>query len=169
MFSLMCNDLEKYVIMSTNGEYVIGTFDGTKFTQETKIKQFAFGNTYASQTWNNAPDNKRICMFRLGDMENSDEIGQMSLPIELSLTEQNTLLCKPMINKYFENEVQPISWNNKHIDNEYVDLFTSIFDSSLTFEKTDGISSIELIDGVIEYNNDTNKLSYNKIYNIPNP
>ena len=162
MFSLMNNNSEKYVIMSTNGKYIIGTFDGSKFTQETEIKQFAFGNTYASQTWNNTPNSKRICMFRLGDMENSEEIGQMSIPIELLLGEQNTLLCKPTTNKYFENDVQTIRWNNKYIDKTCIDLTTPVFDLALTFEKTDGVSSIELIDGIIEYDNSTSQLSYNK-------
>jgi sucrose-6-phosphate hydrolase SacC (GH32 family) len=165
MFPLINNNSEKYVIMSTNGKYVIGTFDGSKFTQETEIKQFAFGDTYASQTWNNVT-NKRICMFRLGDMENSEEICQMSLPIELSLNGQNIITCKPITNAYFENAVQTICWNNKYIDNEHIELTTPVFDLEMTFEKTDGISSIELIDGIIEYDNNTNKLTYNKKYSI---
>ena len=45
MFPLMNNDLEKYVIMSTNGKYDFGIFDVTLFTQKTKNKQFAFGDT----------------------------------------------------------------------------------------------------------------------------
>ncbi|HZY79066.1 MAG TPA: hypothetical protein VFE50_06045 [Cyclobacteriaceae bacterium] len=52
----------KWVMYDAHGRYVVGTFDGKNFNVEQPFKVFAHGGGYfyASQTYNDAPDGKRI-------------------------------------------------------------------------------------------------------------
>ena len=50
----------KWVMYSGNAQYFIGTFDGFRFTPETPRYRFRRGAMYASQTYNNTPDGRRI-------------------------------------------------------------------------------------------------------------
>lgn len=50
----------KWVMHGGNGNYQIGSFDGTHFLPETEMIHFFHDCFYASQTYNNTPDNKRI-------------------------------------------------------------------------------------------------------------
>jgi len=53
--------MSKWVMYDASGRYVIGDFDGKHFTIEQSFKQYDHGgNFYASQTYNNAPNNRRI-------------------------------------------------------------------------------------------------------------
>ena len=45
-----------------DGQYFIGDFNGKIFTPQTPKYQYKTGNAYASQTYNNTPDGKRIQM-----------------------------------------------------------------------------------------------------------
>lgn len=57
---------DKFLFLGTNGKYVIGTLDDNIFLIESEIQQFAYGETYSSQTWNYEPNDKHIMIFRLG-------------------------------------------------------------------------------------------------------
>lgn len=82
----------KWVLFEGNGDYVIGNFDGEKFTTETgKIKSDFGGNYYAAQTWNNIPeaDGKivQIAWMKGGKYPGMPFTGQMSIPCEISLSQ----------------------------------------------------------------------------------
>ena len=72
------------------GRYVIGSFDGKRFTEETDKLQFNFGNAYgAAQTYNDIPaeDGRRInvgCAFRMA-MPGMPFKQMMNFPTELTL------------------------------------------------------------------------------------
>jgi fructan beta-fructosidase len=52
----------KWVMYDANGRYIVGDFDGKKFTIEQHFTRYENGGGYfyASQTFNNSPDNRRI-------------------------------------------------------------------------------------------------------------
>ncbi|MDA8745460.1 glycoside hydrolase family 32 protein [Rubripirellula amarantea] len=51
----------RWVTFAADGKYVLGDFDGKSFTPEKDSKlQLFHGNIYASQTFDNAPDDRRI-------------------------------------------------------------------------------------------------------------
>ena len=54
--------VSKWVMYDANGRYVVGDFDGEKFTIEQHFKKYENGGGYfyASQTYNNSPDGRRI-------------------------------------------------------------------------------------------------------------
>ena len=52
----------KWVMYGADGQYFIGDFNGKIFTPQTPKYQYKTGNAYASQTYNNTPDGKRIQM-----------------------------------------------------------------------------------------------------------
>ena len=78
----------KWVFFGASCDYYLGTFDGTRFVPETDIIRFKYtdGSLYASQTFNDAPDGRRILVAKgqvsgLNPMLNS----LITFPIELTL------------------------------------------------------------------------------------
>ena len=78
----------RWVFFGASCDYYLGTFDGTRFVPETDIIRFKYtdGSLYASQTFNDAPDGRRILVAKgqvsgLNPMLNS----LITLPIELTL------------------------------------------------------------------------------------
>jgi fructan beta-fructosidase len=53
-------NVKKWILYAADGKYIIGTFDGKKFTKESGKHQLWYGNFYAAQTFDNAPDGDRI-------------------------------------------------------------------------------------------------------------
>ena len=52
---------KKWVFYGGSGEYYVGGFDGKRFTPESELIKFHHGNCfYASQTFNNMPDGRRV-------------------------------------------------------------------------------------------------------------
>ena len=78
----------KWLLFGANGHYVVGSFDGKKFSPETKVQAIDYGkNFYAAQTWNNTPDGRCI---HIAWMPTKPYPGmpfeqQMNFPTELSL------------------------------------------------------------------------------------
>ena len=90
---------KKWVILSGEGEYKIGFFDGLTFKPETEMKKLDFGkNFFAAQTLSNAPDGKiiQIAWMRGGEYADMPFNGQMSFPTELSMrsTRHGLVLCR---------------------------------------------------------------------------
>ncbi len=54
--------ITKWVMYDATGRYVLGDFDGKKFSVTQHLKQYDYGGGffYASQTYNNVPDKRRI-------------------------------------------------------------------------------------------------------------
>ena len=51
----------KWVMNDASGRYIVGDFDGRKFSIDQNLKKYDYcGNFYASQTYNNMPDKRRI-------------------------------------------------------------------------------------------------------------
>jgi fructan beta-fructosidase len=77
----------KWVLYGADGRYLIGDFDGKKFTKESGKYQTWYGDFYAAQTFTNAPDGRCI---QIGWGRNVVFPGmpfnqQMTVPVELSL------------------------------------------------------------------------------------
>jgi len=92
----------KWVILCCNGDYLVGDFDGHKFApcQERDTTQRNYP-TYASQTWNNMPDDRCVQISWLVCNKKPDMPfrNQFTIPIELSLRLNNgkyELLRKPI-------------------------------------------------------------------------
>ena len=81
----------RWVFYGATGNYLIGKFDGTTFTPETKPQALQNGNAwYASQTYSDIPaaDARRILIpwGRNGDLHHGMPFNQMmGLPVELTL------------------------------------------------------------------------------------
>jgi sucrose-6-phosphate hydrolase SacC (GH32 family) len=75
------------VLSAADGHYLIGHFDGTKFVKESGKHQVWYGNFYAAQTYDNAPDGRRIQIgwgngIAFPGMSFNQ---QMTVPVELTL------------------------------------------------------------------------------------
>ena len=81
---------KKWVIYGASGDYLIGNFDGKKFTRESGRFRGDFGpNFYASQTYNDIPksDGRRIQIgwMRDGEYPSMPFNQQMTFPVVLTL------------------------------------------------------------------------------------
>jgi sucrose-6-phosphate hydrolase SacC (GH32 family) len=93
------NNVKKWVVLSGEGEYKIGQFDGLSFKSETSLQKLDYGkNFYSSQTLFNSPNGKviQIAWLRGGEFPDMPFNGQMSFPTELSLrsTKNEIILCR---------------------------------------------------------------------------
>ena len=78
----------KWVMYGASGTYMLGSFDGKKFTPESGKHYYATGSAYAAQTYTNIPrqDGRRI-QIAWGRIShpNMPFNGMMLLPVELTL------------------------------------------------------------------------------------
>jgi fructan beta-fructosidase len=77
----------KWVLSAADGKYLLGTFDGERFTADGGKHQLWHGNFYAAQTFDNAPDSRRV---QIGWGQGITFPGtpfnqQMTVPVELTL------------------------------------------------------------------------------------
>jgi fructan beta-fructosidase len=77
----------KWVLSAADGKYLVGKFDGTKFVKESGKHTLWYGNFYAAQTYDSAPDGRRI---QIGWGNGIAFPGmpfnqQMTVPVELTL------------------------------------------------------------------------------------
>ena len=78
----------KWVLIRGNGNYSLGQFDGTRFTEETPQMPCDGGpNFYATQTWNEMPDGRRvqIAWMQGGTYPGMPFNQQMTFPREFTL------------------------------------------------------------------------------------
>ena len=81
------NAEKKWVLLAADGKYRLGRFDGKTFHPETEKLQTWYGNFYASQSYDNAPEARRI---QIGWGTGVEFRGmpfnqQMVVPVELTL------------------------------------------------------------------------------------
>lgn len=115
-------DDKKWVLFDGDGSYVVGSFDGEKFSPETPKIPGDFGsNYYATQTWSNIPENDgrtiQIAWMKGGEFPNMPFKGQMTFPCELSLkkfTEGIRLIRKPVKEIELLHQKGEI-WENKNL------------------------------------------------------
>ena len=78
----------KWVFFGASCDYYLGTFDGMRFVPETGIIPFKYtdGSLYASQTFNDAPDGRRILVAK-GQVSGQNPMlnSLITFPIELTL------------------------------------------------------------------------------------
>ncbi len=77
----------KWVLSAADGRYLVGDFDGAKFVKESGKHQLWYGNFYAAQTFDSAPDRRRV---QIGWGNGITFPGmpfnqQMTVPVELTL------------------------------------------------------------------------------------
>ena len=80
-------DNTRWVAFGGDAQYAVGRFDGRKFTPEHQGKrQVHYGNFYASQVFNNAPDGRKVQIgWATIAMPGMPFNQMMSVPYELSL------------------------------------------------------------------------------------
>lgn len=91
----------KWVLYAADGKYLLGRFDGARFTPESERQTLWHGNFYAAQTWSDAPGGRRI---QIGWAQGIDFPGmpfnqQMTVPCQLTLrptTEGVRLYAEPI-------------------------------------------------------------------------
>lgn len=79
----------RWVAWGANGRYLIGGFDGEKFTPQQEVQRHYFGPAYAGQSYDNAPGNRRVHIGWMRDngagLEGAPFNLQMTLPIDFTL------------------------------------------------------------------------------------
>jgi sucrose-6-phosphate hydrolase SacC (GH32 family) len=113
---------KKWVLFDAEGNYLIGSFDGERFTAESARIQGDFGNNYyAVQTWNDIPDSqgkvKQIAWMNGANFPEMDFSGQLTFPSELTLKKFSdgiVLIRRPI--KEIENlHEKGHIWENKNL------------------------------------------------------
>jgi fructan beta-fructosidase len=77
----------RWVLYAADGKYLIGDFDGRKFTKESGKHTLWQGNFYAAQTFSNAPEGRciQIGWARGAEFPGMPFNQQMNVPVELTL------------------------------------------------------------------------------------
>lgn len=132
----------KWLFFGANGNYMIGSFDGTSFKPETKVLRGDYGkNFYAAQTWNNAPDGKCI---HIAWMPTKRYPGmpfeqQMNFPTELTLrTTAGGIKAFRVpvgeINNLYDKKFKWDNLNLKDGENLFKELNGDLFDINLQID-----------------------------------
>ncbi len=92
MFELPVNGDPKntrWVVWGANGKYMLGGFDGRKFTAESGPHRHYFGSAYAGQSYDNAPAGRRVHIGWMRDagpgLQGAPFNLQMTLPMDFTL------------------------------------------------------------------------------------
>lgn len=112
----------KWVLIQGNGNYSIGTFNGTEFKEEGGRHPCDVGpNFYATQSWNNTDtgDGRRIqtAWMRGSDFPNMPFNQQISFPCELTLhsTPEGLRIFRQPIKEIASLHEVPDSWTNRTV------------------------------------------------------
>ena len=113
--------------MELQGTYLLGSFDGEKFTPETDKLRYFSGKMYAAQTFNNIPDNDgRRIQIGWGqiDMKVMPFNSQMMFPMEFTLrsTREGIRLFSEPIKEINLLHNKAFSWKNLSKDEANVKL-----------------------------------------------
>jgi sucrose-6-phosphate hydrolase SacC (GH32 family) len=110
----------KWIITAANGQYLIGRFDGQKFTKESGPNRVDWGkNFYAVQTFSDIPksDGRRIqiAWMAWGKYPNMPFDQQMSFPCELKLRSlpEGPRLCRLPVKEIDLLHGEARSWTNR--------------------------------------------------------
>jgi sucrose-6-phosphate hydrolase SacC (GH32 family) len=133
---------KKWLFFGANGNYMIGSFNGTSFKPETKVIRGDWGrNFYAAQIWNNVPDGRAIHIAwmpteRYPDMPFEQ---QMNFPAELTLktTSEGIRVFRVPVREIRNLYNQESLWNNiilKEGINLFKDLHEDLYDFNIDVE-----------------------------------
>ena len=160
---------KKWILYGGPGAYYVGDFDGKKYTPQSGITRYNYGNCfYASQTFNNIPeeDGRRIQIaWGTIPMEGMPFNQQMLFPVELTLhtaDEGLHMFAYPV--KEIENiHAKEHTWTNVELkpgQNLLSNVEGELFDIDADFEVGEADEFGFLINGYsIIYNGDKNQLS----------
>jgi sucrose-6-phosphate hydrolase SacC (GH32 family) len=116
---------KKWVLIQGNGNYSIGSFDGTRFDEEGERHPCDVGtNFYATQTWHNTDtgDGRRIqtAWMRGSSFPDMPFNQQISFPCELSLhrTSNGLRLFRKPIQEIALLHRSPDSWTNRTLNSD---------------------------------------------------
>lgn len=105
----------RWVIWEASGKYFIGSFDGHAFTKESGPFLIDHGhNFYAAQTWNNAPQGRRIGIgwMRDGRYPDMPFNQQMTIPFDLKLHKTPVGI---RLTKYPVKELETLRYESKEV------------------------------------------------------
>jgi sucrose-6-phosphate hydrolase SacC (GH32 family) len=129
-------DQERWVFTGANGHYLVGTFDGAKFTPEVGPLQVDFGaNYYAVQTYSDAPNGRRIQIAWMmgGQYPGMPFNQQMSFPADMRLCRfaEGLRLCRTAAPEIATLHAKEHAWQEvamKPGDNLLADVTGELFD-----------------------------------------
>ncbi len=136
----------KWVLYGASGTYMLGSFDGKKFTPETDKLRYFSGNMYAAQTFNNIPekDGRRI---QIGwgniDLKEMPFNSQMMFPTEFTLrtTIEGIRLFSEPIKEIDKLHKKTYTWENlsrEEANEKLKDLSGDLFHIKMKIKLIDG-------------------------------
>lgn len=158
------NANNKWLFYGANGNYMIGSFDGTNFKPETKVVRADYGkNFYAAQTWSDVPDGRciHIAWMPTRRYPGMPFEQQMNFPTELTLrtTSEGIRVFRVPVHEIKNLYDKEIKWNNislKEGNNLFKDLNGDLYDINIEVDPRNSSSfEIETRGATIHY--DTNK------------
>jgi sucrose-6-phosphate hydrolase SacC (GH32 family) len=108
----------RWVFWGANGRYLLGDFDGKKFTVESGPHESRVGNHYASQTYSDIPESDgrriQIAWMAKGKFPDMPFNQQMSIPCELTLRRfgDDIRLCMLPVKEIARLRSTSMSWRN---------------------------------------------------------
>ena len=161
------NNNKKWIIYGGSGAYYVGDFDGKRFTPETEVIQYSYGNCfYASQTFSNAPENRRVQMaWAVIPTPGMPFNMSMLFPVELTFrtTEDGTRLFAWPVQEIENIYGKEHSWNDIKLEpgqNILSDIKGGLYDINAGFNVSGADSFGFVINGLpVTYNSGKNLLS----------
>ena len=169
---------KKWVMIMIDGSYIVGTFDGHTFytllgkpaAAKDRVRTLVIqGNYYATMTWENVPDDRRVQIAWMrndeGQYPGMPFNQQMTFPSELTLhsTKNGPRLRMNPIEEIETLRTKTHEWNNvvlKESVNPLSELKGDLFDVEVQFEPSDALETIFDIRGIkFVYNCQTQTLS----------
>jgi sucrose-6-phosphate hydrolase SacC (GH32 family) len=162
-------DDKKWILYGGSGAYLVGDFDGKRYTPETKIRQYSYGNCfYASQTFSNVPksDGRRIQMaWGIIPMPDMPFNQQLLFPVNLTLhtTDEGLRMFAYPVKEIETINGKEHAWTDVQLKprhNIISKVAGELFDIDSEFEIGDAEEFGFLINGLsVEYNVANNELS----------
>jgi len=114
----------KWLFFGANGDYVIGSFDGTNFTPETEVLRGDYGvNYYAAMTWSDMPDDRCVSIAWMPTQRypGMPFEQQMTFPTEVTLrtTADGVKAFRLPVGDIKNLYDQTYSWENQTIEKEH--------------------------------------------------
>ena len=139
----------RWVLYAADARYVLGSFDGRRFTPDSGKQQLWYGNFYAAQSFSNTPDGRRI---QIGWGNGITFSGmpfnqQMTIPCELTLrtTPDGVRLFAEPVAELSKLHGRKHAWSNlplKPADNPLADVHGDLFDINTQNSDVTGVSEV---------------------------
>ncbi|MHC4325037.1 MAG: glycoside hydrolase family 32 protein [Planctomycetota bacterium] len=160
-------DNKKWIIYGGSGTYYVGDFDGRRFKPETPIIKYSHGDCfYASQTFSNAPNGRRVQMaWGIIHMEDMPFNQQLLFPVELTLhtTDEGLRMFAWPVKEIESIHGKEHAWTDVQLkpgQNILSGVKGELFDIDSEFDAGDADEFGFLINGFsVKYNVDKNQLS----------